>query len=149
MTPREIESRVEQFGQRCREAGLSLTHQRLTIYRSLLESVDHPTPEALFARVRPALPSLSLATIYKTLDTLAQLGLVAELPATGSSRRFDGNMERHHHLVCTRCGRVSDYSDPGLDGIAPPSGIKGFTAQHLSIHVHGLCRECAPGRGSH
>ena len=99
--------------------------------------------------MRPALPSLSLATIYKTLDTLAQLGLVAELPATGSSRRFDGNMERHHHLVCTRCGRVSDYSDPGLDGIAPPSGIKGFTAQHLAIHVHGLCRECGPGRAGH
>lgn len=145
----ELETHLQGFMQRCRAAGMSLTPQRLTIYRALLESSDHPTPEALYARVRPALPSLSLATIYKTLDALVRLGLVAELPATGSSRRYDANMRRHHHLVCTACGQVSDYSDPALDRIAPPAGLKGFKAQHLSIHIHGLCRDCARGRGTH
>jgi Fe2+ or Zn2+ uptake regulation protein len=95
------------------------------------------------------MPSLSLATIYKTLDALARLGLVGELPATGASRRYDANMRRHHHLVCSGCGQVSDHSDPALDRIAPPARLEGFKAQYLSIHIHGQCRACADGRGGH
>jgi len=128
---------------------MNLTPQRLAIYRALLEASDHPTPEALYERVRPAMPSLSLGTIYKTLDALRELGLVAELPATGSSRRYDANMQRHHHLVCECCGSVSDYSDPALDRLVPPTRLKGFTAHHLNVHIHGLCRDCERGRGAH
>jgi Fur family peroxide stress response transcriptional regulator len=122
---------------------MNVTPQRLAIYRALLEAHDHPSPEALFERVRPALPSLSLATIYKTLEALARLGLVEELPTTGNARRYDGNTDRHHHLVCTRCSRVVDYDDPALDRIAPPARLPGFTAHHLSVTIHGLCAACA------
>jgi Fur family transcriptional regulator, peroxide stress response regulator len=144
-----IQERLATFTASCRAAGMNLTPQRLAIYRTLLEASDHPTPEALYERVRPAMPSLSLGTIYKTLDALRDLGLVAELPATGSSRRYDANMQRHHHLVCERCGSVSDYSDPNLDRIAPPTRLKGFTVHSMNVHIHGLCGTCARGRGTH
>jgi Fur family peroxide stress response transcriptional regulator len=138
-----VAARVDHLVERCRQAGMNVTPQRLAIYRALLETDDHPSPEALYERVRPGLPSLSLATIYKTLEALARLGLVGELPTTGNARRYDGNVDRHHHLVCVRCSRVSDYADPALDRIPPPSRLRGFTAQHVSVHIHGLCAACA------
>lgn len=144
-----VDDRLRELTARCRAEGMNLTPQRLAIYRALLEAKDHPTPEALFERVRPGMPTLSLATIYKTLEALAQLGLVSEMPATGQSRRFDANMERHHHLVCDACGSVSDYRDQALDSVAAPRAIPGFRAERIDIHVHGLCRECARAGRSH
>lgn len=138
-----IDERLTELTQRCRAAGMNLTPQRIAIYRALVEAKDHPTPESLFERVRPGMPTLSLATIYKTLEALARLGLVTEMPATGQSRRFDANMERHHHLVCDGCGSVSDYQDGALEAIEAPAPIPGFRAERIDIHVHGLCRECA------
>jgi len=122
---------------------MAVTPQRLAIYRALLEADDHPNPEAIYTRVRSTMPSLSLATIYKTLDALAGLGLVSELPATGNSRRYDANIDHHHHLVCTRCDRVTDYYDPALDRITLPTRPAGFRARRVSVHFHGLCANCA------
>lgn len=99
---------------------MNVTPQRIAIYRALLEATDHPSPEAISARVRPTMPSLSLATIYKTLEAPARLGLVSELSTTGKARRYDGNRDQHHHLVCTRCTRVTDYYDPALDRVPRP-----------------------------
>jgi len=138
-----LATRIERFAAQCREAGMNVTPQRIGIYRALLEASDHPNPEAIYNRVKATMPSLSLATIYKTLDALAALGLVSELPATGNSRRYDANADRHHHLVCTRCNRVTDYYDPALDRIQVPSRLAGFRARHLSVHIHGLCASCA------
>jgi len=148
-SPRHVEQRLAALQQRCRESGMNLTPQRIAIYRALVEAEDHPSPEELFERVRPGMPTLSLGTIYKTLEALARLDLVAELPATGDRRRYDANMQRHHHLICTRCGRVMDYDDPGLSRLPPPARIPGFEAHHVSVHVHGLCASCARGRKAH
>ena len=139
-------TRIERLVAQCREAGMAVTPQRIAIYRALLEANDHPNPEAIYTRVRTTMPSLSLATIYKTLDALARLGLVNELSATGNSRRYDANVDLHHHLVCTRCDRVTDYYDPALDRIALPSRLEGFRARRVSVHFHGLCANCANAR---
>lgn len=144
-----LEARLTEFMDRCREAGMNLTPQRLTIYRALLEAKDHPSPEALFEQVRPGMPTLSLATIYKTLDTLAEMGLVSELPATGDARRYDANMQPHHHLVCTGCGKVTDYHDRALARIAPPKGLPGFRAHQVSVHIRGLCDDCVRADETH
>jgi Fur family transcriptional regulator, peroxide stress response regulator len=127
----------------CRAAGLAVTPQRAVIYRALVQSFDHPSPEALYERVKPRLPQVSLGTIYKTLDVLVSLGLANELASTGDKKRFDGRMDRHHHLVCTSCKAITDYDDASLDAMPPPKGVPGFKPQFLSIHVHGLCRDCA------
>jgi Fur family peroxide stress response transcriptional regulator len=139
-------TRIERLVAQCREAGIPVTPQRIAIYRALLEANDHPNPEAIYTRVRTTMPSLSLATIYKTLDALTRLGLVSELPAIGNSRRYDANVDLHHHLVCTRCDRVTDYYDPALDGIPLPSRLAGFRARRVSVHLHGLCANCANAR---
>ncbi len=145
-TSKELDLKVEALIARCRGAGMNMTPQRVGIYRALLESFDHPSPEALFDRVKPLLPSISLATIYKTLDTLVALGFAAELPSVGDTKRYDANMEQHHHLVCRSCNSVEDFDDPGLSGVKPPRRIHGFVPEFLSIHVHGLCRRCSQAR---
>ena len=129
-------ARVERLVARCREAGMAVTPQRIAIYRALLEANDHPHPEKIYTRVRSTMPSLSLATIYKTLDALAGLGLVSELPATGNSRRYDANIDLHHHLVCTRCDRVTDYYDPALDRITLPSTAEVAVTEFVSLSAH-------------
>ena len=81
-SPRELDAQVGEMVERCRAAGMNLTPQRMVIYRALLESLDHPSPEMLRDRVKSQLPAVSLATIYKTLDVLVELGLAAEVPVT-------------------------------------------------------------------
>src|SRR5262245_50706486 len=139
-------TRIQRLVAQCREAGMNVTPRRIAIYRALLAASAHPNPQAIHARVRATMPAVSLATIYKTLDALARLGLVSELPAVGNSRRFDANVDLHHHLVCTRCDRVTDYYDPALDRIPLPSRLAGFRARRASVHIHGLCANCATAR---
>jgi Fur family peroxide stress response transcriptional regulator len=141
-SPKELDARVGEMVERCRSAGMNLTPQRVVIYRALLESEDHPSPEVLRDRVKAQLPAVSLATIYKTLDVLVDLGLASEFAATGNTKRYDGNMGPHHHLVCESCGRVEDYEDDKLSKLSLPKGLNGFAPKYLSIHIHGLCSSC-------
>jgi Fur family peroxide stress response transcriptional regulator len=139
---KELDAQVGDMVERCRSAGMNLTPQRVVIYRALLESEDHPSPEILRDRVKAQLPAVSLATIYKTLDVLVDLGLASEFATTGNTKRYDGNMGPHHHLVCQSCGRVEDYVDLKLSKLALPKGLSGFSPKYLSIHIHGLCSSC-------
>lgn len=138
-----IDRKVEELIERCRDRGMNVTPQRVAIYRALLEADDHPTPEALYRRVRPAMPSMSLATIYKALDTLVGLGLAQEVSATGDVKRYDANMSRHHHLLCTGCGAIRDFDDDALDRVAPPRRLGGFVPHLVSVQISGLCASCA------
>ena len=86
---------------------MSATPSGSRSHRVLLEAEDHPSPEMLYGRVRAQMPSLSLATVYKVLDALVELGLVHEVAAISGTKRYDNaNMDKHHHLVCTQCGTI-------------------------------------------
>lgn len=141
--PRRAAARAGVLAATCRAAGLAPTPQRLAIYETLRASLDHPSPEGVYARVRERVPSLSLATVYKTLEALVDAGLAAEVPATGKTKRYDGNMDPHHHLICARCHEVRDVYHPDLDGVRPPARLPGFVAQRVSVHIHGLCEPCS------
>jgi Fur family transcriptional regulator, peroxide stress response regulator len=140
---KSIGERLGDLVRRCRQAGMNVTPQRLSIYRALLESEDHPSPELLFERVRARMPSLSLATIYKALDALQRLGVVGRVAVAGDRKRYDANPDRHHHLVCTRCDKVVDFYDDALNAIAPPRRVAGFVPHAVHVQVTGLCASCA------
>src|ERR1700756_2964990 len=103
-SPARLKERLDRLTDRLREAGMNVTPQRLAVYRALLVSEEHPTPEMLFRTVSVEMPSLSLATIYKALDTLTEIGLARPVATDGDSRRYDANDTPHHHLVCSVCG---------------------------------------------
>ena len=141
--PLPLDLKMHELVRRSRDARMSVTPQRAAIYRALLESEDHPSPEILYRRVHRRMPSLSLATIYKALDALVRLGLVLQVDVAGETKRYDANLDRHHHLICTRCKKVTDFYDEGLDTVAPSKRLAGFVARTVSVQVFGLCPVCA------
>ncbi|MGZ5475795.1 MAG: Fur family transcriptional regulator [Thermoanaerobaculia bacterium] len=145
-TAAAVRRMVDQMIVRCREAGMNVTPQRLAIYEALVKSETHPTPEMLFKRVKRSMPSLSLATIYKSLDALENLGLIQAVEIDSDSRRYDANMSRHHHLVCTRCRSVTDFYDEKLDHVKPCRPTRGFIPHSITVKVLGLCAACAKSR---
>ncbi len=132
-----------EFRQLCRMHSLAATHQRQRIYEALMSRPGHYSPEEIYEQVKPDLPSISLATIYKNLKTFIEAGMLREVSPHHGTWRVDANLHPHHHLVCTRCRSITDLD---VDLIAPaklrgklPSGFK---MKRLSIEVQGICKAC-------
>ena len=122
--------------------GVPLTHQRLAVYEELSARHDHPSAETLYAALKKDYPSLSLATVYKTLQTLAEMGVVARVDSPSAQARYDAIVQTHHHAVCSACGKIEDLFDARLDKLPAPS-TTGFVPSGHSVHFHGLCAKCA------
>ena len=137
---------LDPFLARCRAAGIAVTPQRLAIFRRLAATERHPSAEQLHAAVRREMPTLALATVYKTLDTLARIGAVRPVSRLGARGRWDANLEPHHHLVCTTCGTVTDVTEPRLEAAAQPAAAAaarhGFEAAGHSVEIFGRCAAC-------
>ncbi len=138
------EEKMRRFVHACRERGLSVTHQRLAIYGTLADTTQHPSAERIFETVRAEYPTLSLATVYKTLDTLESIGLIRKVSDLHEAALYDANLDAHHHLVCSRCHQVFDYYADDLAGLpAPGTVVDGrFHVQGCQVQVNGLCADC-------
>jgi len=135
--------RVQAFKEVCRKKGLKVTHQRLEIYSELLDSSDHPTVEKFYNRLKTKLPTASLDTVYRTLTTLEQHGLVSRVLTLNGPIRFEGRMEEHHHAVCKKCGSITDFYWKFPDKAALPDEILNWgKISKKSIVLHGLCEQC-------
>lgn len=126
-----------------RERGIPVTHQRLAVFEQLQKAKDHPSAEDLYRRLKPRYPSLSLATVYKTLQALQGLGLVSLVNQPHVEARYDAIVERHHHAICEGCGKIVDLFDKRLDELPLPSAARGFSITGHSVHFRGLCASCA------
>jgi Fur family peroxide stress response transcriptional regulator len=137
------------FQQLCREKHLAVTHQRLVIYRELMKMTDHPNPEQIFDRVRPELPSISLATVYKTLHAFVQAGIIREVSPHHGSVRIEPNATPHHHFICLQCHSIIDLAPSDLNVCALMNSVPGnFQIEHISTELRGLCGRCAAGKSS-
>ena len=133
----------ERLENACRREGIPVTVQRRAIFSAVLERHDHPTVDQVFAQVKARVPGVSRTTVYRTLETLVNIGLVRRTHHFSASVRFDGNMERHHHLVCTGCGKVSDFQDSSVAiSIPPETRRNGFTLFDYSVYFEGVCSGC-------
>ena len=133
---------LERLTAHCRESGMKVTPQRIAVYRAVAGSCAHPTPDEVFHEVRADMPSLSLATVYKTFDCLVELGLIARVANDGSTHRYDANLEPHHHLVCGSCDSITDFTDAGLSRLRLPRNLDGFAPEKVSVQVIGTCEDC-------
>src|SRR5512143_3035417 len=92
-----------------RQKSLKITPQRLEILRAVQQhQCDHPSAELIFHAVKKRYPAVSLATVYKTLDTLVEIGEIRVAIVAQGKTRYDTRMDRHHHFICTVCGGVQD-----------------------------------------
>jgi Fur family transcriptional regulator, peroxide stress response regulator len=123
--------------------GQRFTEQRSAVYRYLLSTRSHPTADDVFTVVRTQIPDISLATVYKSLETLVGCDLAVKLTYGDGSARYDGRTDPHPHARCLDCGTVQDV--PGrLDGavlqeLGSPSG---FSVQGYRIELVGQCGAC-------
>jgi len=138
-----------------RGCGYRLTVGREVVLEVLSKAEGHLSAEDIFMQVRPKYPHVGLTTIYRTLDVLAELGMVYKLDFGDGRARYElaedpKGARHHHHLVCTKCNRVIDYTDfineevellrETEKGLSKKYGFK--IASHI-IQFYGLCGSCA------
>ena len=134
---------LEHLAQRCRELGLPLTIQRRAILEVLSSRTDHPTADAVAAALAESIAGISRATVYRTLETLVEGGLIVRVSHHGAAARYDIRTDRHHHLVCDRCGAMTDFDEAGFAELRLPDfSSAGFRVRDYSVQVRGLCRKC-------
>ena len=137
LTERKIAATLRQYGYK-------LTPQRWVVIRTIISSQDHLTPAAMYKKVHQEHPNIGLVTIYRTLGILAKLGLICELHAGGSCRSYAISAPgRHHHLICSNCGTVVDFTGYDLSRLEQRLSMEtGFkVADHL-LEFIGLCQAC-------
>jgi Fur family transcriptional regulator, peroxide stress response regulator len=129
--------------------GQRFTEQRATIYRYLAGTDVHPTADEVFLAVRRSLPEISLATVYKGLETLVGCGLAMKLTYADNSARYDGRTDPHHHARCVACDAVVDI--PGEIPAAEVEDVRrratGFTVTGYRLEFTGYCSTCLPEGG--
>ena len=133
---------VDVLTQELRLRGLKVTPQRQAIFRALASSTVHPTAESVYATLSAEMPTISLRTVYQTLNDLVAMGELATVDVGTGSTRFDPTLEPHHHLVCTACGRIEDVHVPGV--VVPrPDEAGSFEVTSTEIVFRGRCASCA------
>jgi len=140
----ETPAHLQEFEAACRAYGIPVTVQRRRIFEALCDRTDHPTPEQVYASVKDALPGVSRTTVYRVLETLVRVGMLAKAASPGTARRVDPRTSRHHHLVCKRCDRLVDVDDAVVahEIRLPDVKRQGFTIADYSIYFTGLCAKC-------
>lgn len=137
------------LSERLREKGLKITPQRMAIYSMLVNTTAHPTAEAVWEDIKRDYPAVSFNTVYTTLNTFEQAGLIQKL-FIGAVAHFDANTGPHIHLHCNQCGKVEDHHTAvGVD--LKDVGHKvveqtGFAVGRLELNLYGLCTECIKAR---
>lgn len=128
-------------------SGQRFTEQRAAVYRYLAGTTSHPTADEVLLAVRDGLPGISLATVYKSLETLVGCGLAMKLTYSDGSARYDGRTDPHPHVRCVECGRVADVHGriPQEDLACLRAGAGEFRVTGYRLELTGYCTECDPG----
>ncbi len=127
----------------CRDRGLSVTPQRLTIYNAILEDSSHPSPDTVYQKIQPEHPTITLATVYNTLETFEKHDIISMVTTLRHTVRYDPLTGRHHHIVCLRCKKVTDLHDAELDSLKIPEQIQKLNELvDFSVHFNVVCAEC-------
>jgi Fur family transcriptional regulator, peroxide stress response regulator len=117
------------------------TPQRLAIRKFLDGNLFHPSAEDIHDALRDQFPTLSLATVYNTLDALLERGEIVEVSGDAARKRFDPVVSRHHHLICIRCGKIVDIPEK-FSPVLKDKEKRGFQVIRSQVDFHGLCPEC-------
>ncbi len=122
---------------------LRMTNQREMILQELKKSKEHLTADELYERVKRKMPRISLATVYRNLEILSEVGLIGKLEVSGRQKRFDYETQDHDHIYCIECHRVDNLElDREELGVISPASIGGYKVTGFRLEFAGLCSEC-------
>jgi Fur family peroxide stress response transcriptional regulator len=123
--------------------GQRFTEQRAAVFRFLCGTVDHPTADEVFTAVRAQIADISLATVYKALETLVSCNLATKLTYGDDSARYDARTDEHFHARCLQCGAVRDVESASIAGALPAIQPDDFQVKGYRLEVVGFCSTCA------
>jgi Fur family transcriptional regulator, peroxide stress response regulator len=138
------QERFEMIVRKMRENGHKLTPQRLAVARILARSEGHPGVEAIYEQLQDDFPTMSLATVYRSVMLIKSLGEVLELGFPDSGNRYDGNKPYPHpHVICVRCRKIFDPELPSLQDLTREvTAASGFKILTHRMDFFGICRAC-------
>ncbi|UCF30467.1 MAG: transcriptional repressor [bacterium] len=136
----DIDTVVERF----REAGMKITPQRLSIFALLMDNKDHPSAENIYHQVLEIHPSISFTTVYKTLQTLRDLGEINELSVDPERAHYDPDVSEHYHAFCRSCRGIRDiFPGESSSFSSELPELEGFRVQSVQVAFTGQCEECS------
>jgi Fur family peroxide stress response transcriptional regulator len=132
----------EKLVEKCRRQGFKITPQRLAIFDALHNNNNHPTAEMLYKEISRKYPTITLTTVYKTLDMLINMGEIVSLDINPERKHFDPRTELHHHIICEKCKQIMDVFEVESE-IKPPKEIENkFVLKGYHIDFYGICQKC-------
>ncbi len=139
-----IQQRLDEILSKLRQRDCRITPQRIAILKAFLQSQDHPGVEQVYAEVKVNFPTTSLATVYKTVNLLKELGEILEIGFVGGSNRYDGNKPYPHpHLICTQCNKITDPEVSLLEQMtAEVAKTSGYRIDSHQVEFFGVCSSC-------
>jgi len=126
--------------------GIKLTPQRLAVLEYLDGNKTHPSAEEIYEAILKRHPTTSFATVYNTLNTLRDKGVLLELSIDCERKRFDSNPSSHHHLMCVECKSIIDINKKYSLELSSDEA-QGFEVIGMHVEFHGLCPECRSSKG--
>lgn len=128
------------------EKGLKITPQRIAILEAIFKLNNHPTVEDIIKHIRKNNPNIATGTVYKVLDTLVENNLIKKVKTDKDIMRYDGVIEKHHHLYCSECDLIEDYEDEELDELLKNhfknKNIEGFKMEDIVLQIRGKFDKC-------
>lgn len=126
-----------------KEKKLKLTPQRLAVFQYLKNTTEHPSAETIYKALQENYPTMSLATVYKTLNTLVEIGLVQEINVGEGNFRYDGTAHEHGHIQCLTCGKVDDLHQVDFSNLNSLVETKtDYKVKCNKLFFYGICKDC-------
>lgn len=141
---KDAQQRLDDILTKLRQRECRITPQRIAILKAFLNTDSHPSVEQVFDQVRADFPTTSLATVYKTVNLLKEIGEILELGFTDGRNRYDGNKPwPHPHLICNRCRSIIDPEVSLLDRLtAEVAESTGYRIISHQVEIFGICPAC-------
>ena len=131
---------IELLADRLKSQNIRPSYQRIKVLEYMVYKEGHPTVDEIFQALSADIPSLSKVTIYNTLRTLVEAGLVRVVDIDDTEKRFDTNLANHGHFQCQACGTIYNFQ-VNIDQI-PVEGLNRFEITQKNIYFKGICPNC-------
>ena len=136
-----VDDKIQELKERCAKANMRLTPQRIEVLKMIASVNNHPDAETVYAEVKKGMPSISLDTVYRTLTSLEDLGLVFKVDNELAKTRYDADLTPHCHFICVKCGAVHDVHIDNYIKAPDESYYYGEVLQK-NLQVKGICKKC-------
>jgi Fur family peroxide stress response transcriptional regulator len=133
-----VDNLVEKF----KNKRLKITPQRLGIFRILEGNSTHPSAEDVFKEIRENYPTISFTTVYKTLEIMEKMGEILRVTIDEQRKHYDPDTNVHHHIICSKCNKISDIKKEYVKPRLPREVLDEFTPSGYQISFYGTCKKC-------